>query len=246
MRRAINENPVVQAALIGVMVLAFAFLLFTRVLGGGSEPAEEPAATTPATGTEAAAATTTPATPDTGAAPETAAPEAAVPGAAPAPGVAGGAPTGEFVPGKGLPRNVVEAYRDGKVIALLIVRACGVGPVAGNGGGGPCKGRWSAAGTDDKSVKVWTEILRNYPKAGKNGTELRVFVTAAKDIARYSQITNGLNVSRVPALIVIQPKRISGDVPKASVSYGFRGPAGVLQAIRDALYKGGKVPYYPE
>jgi hypothetical protein len=218
MRRAINENPVVQAALIGVMVLAFAFLLFTRVLGGGSEPAEEPAATTPATGTEAAAATTTPATPDTGAAPETAAPEPAVPGAAPAPGVAGGAPTGEFVPGKGLPRNVVEAYEDGKVVALLIVRRRGI---------------------DDQPVKASVEEL-------ELKDDVAVFVTGAKDIARYSQITQGVSVSRTPALVVIRPRNLDEGTPSATVSYGFRGAESVAQAIRDALYKGKKVPYYPE
>ena len=213
MRRAINENPVVQAALIGVMVLAFAFLLFTRVLGGGSEPAEEPATTAPATGTEAAAGTATPATPDT-AAPETAAPETVTPEARPTPATA----TGEFVPGKGLPRNVVEAYEDGKVVALLIVRRRGI---------------------DDQPVKASVEGL-------ELKTDVAVFVTGAKDIARYSQITQGVNVSRTPALVVIRPRNLDEGTPSATVSYGFRGPESVAQAIRDALYKGKKVPYYPE
>ena len=47
MRRALNENPVVQAVVIGIMALLVAFLLFTRVLnqGGGDEAPAEPAAT---------------------------------------------------------------------------------------------------------------------------------------------------------------------------------------------------------
>jgi hypothetical protein len=33
----------------------------------------------------------------------------------------------------------------------------------------------------------------------------------------------------------------------ASVSYGYRDPEGVVQAIRDALYKGPtNLPYYPK
>jgi hypothetical protein len=214
MRRAINENPVVQAALIGVMVILFAFLLFTRVLKQDSGPeATEPAATTPATGTEAAAGTATPATPDT-AAPEIAAPETVTPEAGPTPATA----TGEFVPGKGLPRNVVEAYEDGKVVALLIVRRRGI---------------------DDQPVKASVEGL-------ELKTDVAVFVTGAKDIARYSQITQGVSVSRTPALVVIRPRNLDEGTPSATVSYGFRGPESVAQAIRDALYKGKKVPYYPE
>ena len=62
MRESINSNPVVQAALVGVLIIACMFLLFTRVFAGGSsgdaapsEPATTPAATTeppsPAAGT---------------------------------------------------------------------------------------------------------------------------------------------------------------------------------------------------
>jgi hypothetical protein len=217
MRRAINENPVVQAVLVGVMVILFAFLLFTRVLnqGSGSEAADT-ATTSPAAGTEAAGATATP--PPEASVPETAAPEAAVPETTPAPGAeAGEAPTAAFAPGKGLPKNVVQAYEGGEVVALLIVRRRSI---------------------DDKPVKAAVEAL-NLP-------DVAVFVTGAKDIARYSQITQGVGVSRTPALVVVRPRNLDEGTPVASVSYGFRGPESVAQAIRDALYKGNKVPYYPE
>jgi hypothetical protein len=219
MRRAINENPVVQAALVGVMVILFAFLLFTRVLNRDSGPAAtEPAATTPAAGAESTAGATATPAPET-AAPETATAEPAVPEATVSPtSPAGAMPTGEFVPGKGLPRNVVEAYRDNKVVALLVVRERGI---------------------EDKPVKSAVETLR-----GRSDVE--VFVTGAKDIARYSQITQGVNVSRVPALVVIRPKKLNGDVPEATVSYGFRSRKSVLQAVSDAKYDGRKVPYHPE
>jgi hypothetical protein len=55
-------------------------------------------------------------------------------------------------------------------------------------------------------------------------------------------------VNRVPALVVIRPKRLTGGgPPTAAVSYGFRGPDSVAQAVRDSLYKGPtNLPYYPK
>jgi hypothetical protein len=45
---------------------------------------------------------------------------------------------------------------------------------------------------------------------------------------------------------VVRPRDLSGGVPQASVSYGFRGPDSVEQAVRDALYDGkSNLPYYP-
>jgi hypothetical protein len=72
-----------------------------------------------------------------------------------------------------------------------------------------------------------------------------VFVSRAKDIARYSRITQGVGVDRVPALVVVRPRRES-SVPEAQVSYGFRDSQGVVQAVHDALYSGrDDLPYYP-
>ena len=70
----------------------------------------------------------------------------------------------------------------------------------------------------------------------------------AKRIARYSRIASGVDVNRVPALVVISPKKLNdGGLPKATVSYGFRGPGSVVQAVKDAEYKGKtNLPYYPE
>jgi hypothetical protein len=46
--------------------------------------------------------------------------------------------------------------------------------------------------------------------------------------------------------VVVRPKRLSGQVPEAQVSYGFRDSQSVLQAVHDALYKGrDDIPYYP-
>ena len=57
----------------------------------------------------------------------------------------------------------------------------------------------------------------------------------------------GVDVNRVPALIVVRPRRLAHGAPTATVSYGFRGPDSVQQAVRDALYKGPRnLPYYPK
>jgi hypothetical protein len=219
-----NENPVVQIALIGILFLVCAFLLYTRVLSSGeseSAPAGETAAS--ASAAPASPSAEAPVTSDNAApAPDSAAPDAAAPQAgssATSPEAASEAvPPGTLKPGPGLPVSVVKAYAEGKAVVLLVVRQRGL---------------------DDQPVEAAVRALEGRP-------DLAVFVTGAKRIARYARITQGVNVSRVPALVVVQPRGVSGDVPRASVSYGFRGAESVVQAVRDALYKGGNVPYYPE
>jgi hypothetical protein len=74
-----------------------------------------------------------------------------------------------------------------------------------------------------------------------------VFIVKAFDIAKYSRITQGVNVQRTPALVVVQPKHLTqGPLPTATVGYGFRGGGSIDQAVRDALYSGhDNLPYYP-
>jgi hypothetical protein len=203
-RQQINENPVFQAVLIGVLVLVVGFLLFTRVFSSGSsEPAPASTTTTPATEATAPAAESTAAAPaDTGAAP------------------VAEAPAGEFTAGPGLPGDVVKAYADGEVVVLFVLRKGGV---------------------DDKPLKKSVQRLR------QRG-DTAVFVTPASDIARYSRITQGVDLQRVPALVVLTPRKLNdGGPPVASIRYGFRGPESVNQAVQDALYKGrSDLPYYPE
>jgi hypothetical protein len=208
-RQAINENPIAQAAVVGLLVIAVAFLLLTRVLnqssgGEGSESATE---------SSAAASPTVPE-----AAPPTAAPsDAAAPSAPTAP--VAGAPGGDFVAGPGLPESVVKAYDDGQAVVLLVTRKAGI---------------------EDKRLKAMVGSARSVGKVA-------VFTTNARGIARYSRIASGVDVSRVPALVVMRPRKLSDGVPQASVSYGFRGPDSVEQAVRDALYDGKtNLPYYPK
>jgi hypothetical protein len=207
MRKAINENRTVQLALLGVLALVGGLMLL-KAKGSGSE-----GATTPATGTAAA--------PATGAAP--AAPTTAVPaptGTAVASTVPSGAATvpAEMIPGPGLPKSLLSAYRDGEAIVLLVRRAGGI---------------------DDALVHGSVESLSGMP-------DVEVFVTKARGIARYAWLTQGVNVTDLPALVVLLPRKLSGGTPTASVSYGFRDSSSVVQAVEDALYSGPTDrPYHP-
>ncbi len=71
------------------------------------------------------------------------------------------------------------------------------------------------------------------------------FIVPASKISRYAAITEGVGVSRVPALVVVRPKRLHEAVPTASVSYGFQSGESVVQAVIDAGYKGPTVDYHP-
>ncbi len=114
MRKAINENPVVQIVLIGVLGIAVAFLFMTRVMGsadGGGEPAPATPTTSPAPSTPVAGTpgTADPAAVNTGA--ESAAPPAGMPG---------------FEPGPGLPASVVSAHEGGDAVVLLVTERKGI------------------------------------------------------------------------------------------------------------------------
>jgi hypothetical protein len=209
-RKAINDNPIVQVGLLGVLALVVGFVLITRMSGKSSEPSTD-TSTTPAS--VAPGTATTPATPTDPAAttPSTTAP--------PTDAVAEAAAAGKFVAGPGLPAPVVQAYAANKVVVLLVVRRKGI---------------------DDEAVKASVEQQGS-------AADVALFVTNAGHISRYSRIVTGVNVDRVPALIVLRPRELTKGTPVASVSYGFRGPDSVAQAINDALYKGPtNQPYYPK
>jgi len=96
-------------------------------------------------------------------------------------------------------------------------------------------------GIDDRAVTVGFPIVVGIPRVA-------AFHTLAKHVARYARITEGVDLDRVPALVVIRPKKLTGSGPPvATVTYGFNGPAQLAQAVFDALYKGPEdLPYYPQ
>jgi hypothetical protein len=218
MRKALNENPLVQISVLGVGLLLVVVLLFMRMSGGGGEAAPTdtastatgaPGATTPTPGTPAGTAPTAPGDP---VAPATAA------GTEPA--ATGGAidPQAWQKPGPGLPADVVNAWKRDDAVVLLVYRAPGI---------------------DDRLVRDSTKALSSMPKVA-------VFTTPAEKVARYSRITQAVGLNRVPALVVVRPKDVAGAPPEAQVSYGFRNSQSVVQTVRDALYTGkDDVPYYP-
>ena len=221
MRKAINDNPMVQIGVIGLLVVVVGFFLLTQMGKGSSTSSTSSTAASVAPDASAtpsdssATATTPPAS--TATTPSVSAPSTTP--ATPAGSAAAPAAAGEFVAGPGLPRPVVQAYNADKVVVLLVVRRGGI---------------------DDDAVKASVERMSGLP-------DTAVFMTNAGHVSRYSRIASGVDLDRVPALIVLRPQKLTHGTPTATVSYGFRGPASVAQAIADALYNGPtNVPYYPK
>lgn len=115
------------------------------------------------------------------------------------------------------PRPVAAAYDSGKTVVLLIVHDGGI---------------------DDKLVQRASSQL-------SSDSDVAFFEVPAKRIADYAAITLGLDVNRVPALVVMRPKKLSGGTPQASVDYGFQTSENVQQAVRDAAYEGRELTYHP-
>lgn len=210
MRQAINENRTVQLAIVGVLALLGGLFLLKGMAGGDSSAATAPVAPTtasavPPTGTPTS---TAPTVPTTGVALPT-------PGTTPATGT--GVPT-NLIPGPGLPKGLVPAYKHGNAIVLLVRRA---------------------GGTDDAFVHGSVDGLRALPG-------VKVYVTKAKGISRFAWLTQGVNVTDLPALVVLRPRKLTDGKAVAAVSYGFRDANSVLQAVKDAVYRGPTdQPYHP-
>jgi hypothetical protein len=115
------------------------------------------------------------------------------------------------------PESVVRAFDSGATVALLFIREGGI---------------------DDRVVRDTTDVLASLP-------DVASFVVPADEIARYTSITGGVGVERVPALVVLTPKGADQGVPTGSVLYGYQTPATVRQAIIDAGYKGPTLDYHP-
>lgn len=119
--------------------------------------------------------------------------------------------------GPPLPQPVRQAYAAGDTVVLLVVREGGI---------------------EDEAVAGAVEALRGEPGVA-------TFIVPTGRIAAYSRITRGVGVTRAPALVVVRPRSMSDGVPDAQVHYGYREPATVLQAVRDASYRGQPATYGP-
>ncbi len=121
------------------------------------------------------------------------------------------------VPTPSPPKRLTAAYDAGKTVVLLIVHR----------------------GSIDSALTARSSLLLAPLR------DVSLFIVSAKEIARYAAITVGLDVNRVPALVVMKPERLSGGTPQATVDYGVQTPQSVLQAVLDANYHGREVTYHP-
>lgn len=115
------------------------------------------------------------------------------------------------------PSAVTAAFAANRTVVLLFVRDGGI---------------------DDRLVLGATHKLDTLPGVS-------TFVVPAKRIARYAAIAQGVDVNRVPALVVLRPKRLDHGIATASVTYGFQSPESVAQAVIDAGYRGRTLGYHP-
>jgi hypothetical protein len=218
MRKALNENPIIQIAVIGVLILVVAMFFMMNVKKkNGSESSSNSSATPTASGSSTGG-TTAPVTVSPDGTPTPSSSPSSVGATAALPAQTGTVTPDALIPGAGLPRDVVAAWKGGDAIALLIVRGGGI---------------------DDR-------LVRNSVESLSGERHVAVFVARAKDVARYSRITQGVGVDQAPALVVVRPRSETGSVPQAQVSYGFRDSQSVVQAVHDALYTGpDDLPYSP-
>jgi hypothetical protein len=130
------------------------------------------------------------------------------------------ATSGVFAAGPGLPKPVVQAYNRGDIVVLLVFKRNGI---------------------DDRAVRTYVDQL--------SGTRhVSIFQTSAKNLTDYSRIAVGVDLNRVPAIVVLEPskKGKKGANPQATVTYGFHGVGSIEQAIRNAKYSGPEdLPTYP-
>lgn len=143
-------------------------------------------------------------------------------GAAPSPGAAApealaGAGASSAITERPLPHSLMSAWKANQTVVLLFVHDGGI---------------------DDDLVKVASTSLD-----GMAG--VTTFIVPAAQIAHYAAITEGVGVERVPALVVLRPRKLDQSAPTASVSYGFQDAESIVQAVVDAGYKGPTLEYHP-
>jgi hypothetical protein len=201
MREKLNENPLYQLAVVGVLLLVAGVFVMSS-MGGGSEGEEEEATVTETATvtTPSGSATLTTTVPTEG---ESAAP--ASPSSVPP------------VPPPPLPHRLTSAFAANHTVVLLIVKRGGI---------------------DDAETTAGA-----LPLAFKR--DVALFVVPAHRIARYTAITQGVDVSRAPALVVVRPRKLNQGTVTASVSYGYQSPQSIVQAVVDARYRGRTLTYHP-
>ncbi len=129
----------------------------------------------------------------------------------------GGVELPTSVPAPPPPRVFTAAYDSGRTVVLLVVHAGGI---------------------DDRLTALAATALAAMP-------QVALIPVTIKQLPRYAAVTVGLDLNRVPALVVMKPKRLSGGIPQATVDYGFQTAETLVQAVRDASYRGPEATYHP-
>lgn len=136
----------------------------------------------------------------------------------PVEGVASSIADAPKVPAPPLPRPLERAFAANRTVVLLIAKKGGV--------------------EDGLATVAAVSGL-----AGMRGVS--TFVVPVDRVARYAAITQGVELNRVPALVVLRPKQLDDGSSAASVSYGYQSPQSVVQAVVDARYRGRTLDYHP-
>jgi hypothetical protein len=126
-------------------------------------------------------------------------------------------------------------------------------PASGPGSPPPLPGRVAAAiGADDTVVLLFVRdggiddrmVARTVSRLG-GIPGVATFVVPAHQLSHYVAIAQGVKLSAVPALVVVRPRSLDHGQATASVQYGFQSPESIVQAVADARYHGGTLPYHP-
>jgi hypothetical protein len=122
------------------------------------------------------------------------------------------------VPAPPPPAAFTVAYESGQTVVLLVVHDGGI--------------------DDARTVAAAAQL------SGMSGVAF--FEVPVRHLPRYASVTVGLDLNRVPALVVLRPRKLSDGVPQATVDYGYQTPQTVVQAVRDASYEGPEETYHPD
>jgi hypothetical protein len=140
-------------------------------------------------------------------------------------GGAGGALPTSVADTKAPPHTFRAAYESNQPVVLLIVH---------NGG------------IDDHYTELALHFIAKAQAREPKGhlEPFHAFVVPVKKINKYASVTLGLNITQVPALIVLRRRDLSHGEPQASVLYGFQTSENIGLALQEAEYKGPESESY--
>ena len=218
MRKAINNNPIVQIGLLGVLGVLVAVVFMSSMGGDKAPPPEEEA-----TATESAAPAAAPAADRR----RRSMPRPTLP-STPAPEAAPDRRWRQhpFEASKGLPADVVNAYESGDVVVLLVMQK---------------------KGFEDEALKRDVESLecRDDTSRLRHGRQKRRLAEYSADRRGCDARPRAGDHRPAPARGQARRRARAAPMPAASVSYGYRGKESVIQAVNDALYEGEAGTYAP-